>query len=163
MRLYTYSCLLPPFHPRSAVLFWSAALWFDLTFFFTPHHLTQFLNIFLYITSSSRPPLLQREIVCGKCISVAQARLENMGPAHKFRSSAIVLRLENMGLFYKRDLCWKHGSLLQKRPMSCSDHTIHVSRSFRTVSKFEMCRSPLTRGIRLRMPDPILSNSFPGR
>jgi len=26
-------------------------------------------------------------------------------PAHKFRSSAIVLRLENMGLFYKRDLC----------------------------------------------------------
>ena len=26
-------------------------------------------------------------------------------PAHKFRSSAIVLRLENMGVCYKRDLC----------------------------------------------------------
>ena len=26
-------------------------------------------------------------------------------PTHKFRSSAIVLRLENMGLFSKRDLC----------------------------------------------------------
>jgi len=35
MKLSILHCFLPPFHPRSAVLFWSAILWFEFISLFT--------------------------------------------------------------------------------------------------------------------------------